>query len=501
MKLKNTILIVFLVLSIFNLSAQSLKIEKCDCPFKTAKVKADNIWCGKLLVPESRDKKSSRILEIAFTVISPENPAPDPVIILPGGPGQAPLRAAGSERGPVAKLRGYIPKNRTLVVFDPRGTGFSGPIMCPNLSDTWSTIAAMDLTIDEQRQVRLGLDLACRDQLLREGVDLNAYNSITVAQDVNDLMTALGYKEFNLLGGSYGVPMSAMIINLFPKKVRSATLLSGTHINLKDVVRYDVPYFYNNLKSIFELCAEDPQCSKKYPTLEDDFYVVYERLKDQPLTFTVDSTKFRAPIFTLNSQDYIRTIYWQQTKETKIRYFPNVIQAFKDEDITVIRHMVERNLGGINYDDSRMGMLVHCFDSYTENSLNEWKKEADPYHPALSEIKYFLQPCEYWTDEAAPESLRQPFKSDVPALLISGELDPMNPPEASESYIPWFENAQHIMTPGMGHMFPTERENFCWTEMIQRFITHPLQKVDTSCVSAIPEFKFDLKLPKWAKQE
>lgn len=76
----------------------------------------------------------------------------------------------------------------------------------------------------------------------------------------------------------------------------------------------------------------------------------------------------------------------------------------------------------------------------------------------------------------------------------------MNPPEASESFLPWFGNAQHVMTPGMGHMFPTEREDFCWTEMIQSFISNPYQKVNTECISEIADFEFDLSLPSWVKR-
>ena len=501
MKLKITISIAFLVFSIYNSSAQAIEIEKCDCPFEIANIEADSVWCGKLLVPESRDKKNSRILEIAFTVISPENPAPEPVVILPGGPGIGPLRATANKGGPVFKLRSWIPQDRTLVVFDPRGTGLSGPTMCPNLNDTWGTISAMDLTIEEQLKVRLGLDLACRDQLMREGIDLNAYNSISVAHDVNDLMNALGYEKYNLLGGSYGVPMSTMIINLYPDRIRSATLVSGSYLNLKDIVRYDVPNFHNNLEHIFKMCSEDPECAEKNPNLKDDFYKVYESLKAEPLTMKVDTTEFWSNTFTLNSQDYIRIMYSRQTNESRIRNFPRVIEAFKNQEMNVIKNLVEREFGGLHSNASRMGILVHCYDSYSESSYDEWKQEAEPYPQALSEIKYYLQPCEYWTDETAPDSLRLPFKSNVPTLLISGELDPMNPPEASESYIPWFVNAQHVMTPGMGHMFPTERENYCWTQMIHDFIDYPLQAVDTSCVSAIQEFKFDLKLPKWAKQE
>ncbi len=177
------------------LIAQTAEIEKCDCSFDTSLFKTDEVWCGKLIVPESRGKKDSRTLRIAFTVISPINATSDPVVMLPGGPGVSPLG------GPfVPRIKSWIPQDRALVVFDPRGTGQSGPIMCPDLNDTWGTIAALDLAVEEERKVKLGLDLACRDKLLRDGIDLNAYNSISVANDVNDLMMALGYDHYNSLG-------------------------------------------------------------------------------------------------------------------------------------------------------------------------------------------------------------------------------------------------------------------------------------------------------------
>ncbi|MGK7391055.1 MAG: alpha/beta fold hydrolase [Candidatus Cyclobacteriaceae bacterium M2_1C_046] len=150
------ILFLFPLLFTINISfAQQQEVEICDCPYDTSTMEASKILCGKLTVPENRSRPQGRQLQIFFTVIEPENATGDPVVVLPGGPGIAPVG------GPfVPRIRQWIPKDRTLIVFDPRGTGHSGPIMCPELNDTWGTIAALDLEIEEERNVKLGLALA-----------------------------------------------------------------------------------------------------------------------------------------------------------------------------------------------------------------------------------------------------------------------------------------------------------------------------------------------------
>jgi pimeloyl-ACP methyl ester carboxylesterase len=46
---------------------------------------------------------------------------------------------------------------------------------------------------------------------------------------------------------------------------------------------------------------------------------------------------------------------------------------------------------------------------------------------------------------------RQPFRSGVPALLLSGEADPATPPRWAEELLKVLPNARHVVLAGQGH--------------------------------------------------
>lgn len=192
-----------------------------DCPFTTPIVPDAAVTCGFLEVPENRLDPTSRTIEIVVAIVEPEEPAPDPVLLLPGGPGGAPLPRW------IDRFREWVPTDRTTIVFDPRGTGLSGGAMCPKLGVTYSEIAALDLSRDGARALQDGSQRACRNRLLRDGIDLNSYNSGTVAQDLVDLRKALGIEEWNIISVSYGVPFARETMRRDPAGIRSSVLALG----------------------------------------------------------------------------------------------------------------------------------------------------------------------------------------------------------------------------------------------------------------------------------
>jgi pimeloyl-ACP methyl ester carboxylesterase len=470
------------------------RFEASECPFDTSSIDVEGLRCGYLIVPESRGMDGGRTLRLAVAIAEPSGATGDPVVLLPGGPG------GGSLPGWIARIRQWIPSDRTLVVFDPRGTGYSGPVMCPELNETQSAIAALDLSIEEERLLRRGADLACRDVLLRKGIDLGAYNSTTVALDLIDLRRALGYAQWNIMSGSYGVPFARAAMRLDPEGIRSAVLAVGNPPDLTDLLRRDVPFRAHALDRVFQGCAAEPACRALYPNLEEAFYRVGRSFRAEPLTVPVDPERFRSPTFTVNSQDYFAMIGGLLPLATEVPHIPALVRAFDERDVDVVRKVVERHYGGLSFMNWSFGMAnsVMCYDIHTPRSRAEWREAAAPYPPELAEVVEWLQPCEDWHEERASEEERRPHRSTIPALVISGEFDPTNHPTVGEEQLRWLPNGYHVVIPGMGHM-PTERSAACLGALIEQFMEEPGRRPDESCTEELPQVKIGPDLPGWAQ--
>lgn len=68
---------------------------------------------------------------------------------------------------------------------------------------------------------------------MAEGMDVDAYNSTTVALDLRDLRIALRYETWNLVSASYGVPFARAAMRLDPAGTRSAVLGFGPSPDLE----------------------------------------------------------------------------------------------------------------------------------------------------------------------------------------------------------------------------------------------------------------------------
>jgi pimeloyl-ACP methyl ester carboxylesterase len=66
-------------------------------------------------------------------------------------------------------------------------------------------------------------------------------------------------------------------------------------------------------------------------------------------------------------------------------------------------------------------------------------------------VRNMLEPCRVWPKGTVPEGYREPVSSNVPTLLLSGELDPITPPVWGEEAKKTLSNSLHVVVPGVGH--------------------------------------------------
>ena len=220
------------------------------------------IDCGFVSVPEDRSQPDSPLIKIGVAVVHSraDQPAPDPIFFLNGGPGGALIAALPN------MLSGFDPllSVRDVVFFDQRGAGWSQPsLVCPEVEALKiAELKGQPFSLEES----LAPYLACRDRLQGAGVNVAAYNTTENAADVDDLRRALGYEQINLFGVSYGTMLAQVIVRDQADHIRSAVLDSAYPI--WEYVMADAPASLTHyFDTIFANCANDLVCRTAYPDL------------------------------------------------------------------------------------------------------------------------------------------------------------------------------------------------------------------------------------------
>jgi pimeloyl-ACP methyl ester carboxylesterase len=115
-------------------SAPAFEAAPCVYPLPSDQQEGKTVHCGFVTVPERHanpNGKTIRLPVFVYKALNP-NPAPDPIVMLAGGPGQSgqvyTLLLTGARYQALAA-------QHDLIVFDQRGTGKAEPALtCPELS-------------------------------------------------------------------------------------------------------------------------------------------------------------------------------------------------------------------------------------------------------------------------------------------------------------------------------------------------------------------------------
>ncbi len=261
--------------SLFLTGCRSHGWREVDCPFDVPA--GIDIQCGYLPVPENRSRQDGPVIRLQVAIIKPLGPqsAPDPVVVLNGGPGSQTL--AGLEYW--LYVFNEVLQDRTLILYDPRGVGYSQPALdCPEVETEWQQDWAHNLSLQVLDQNHARALRACHDRLASEGVDLSAHTTAANAADLIDLRNALGYRQWNLYGGDYGSRLALEVMRQDPGGVRSV-ILDSTDPPQVSFYNSRSEQLEQSLNILFERCAANAACNQAYPDLRDRFRALADGLQ------------------------------------------------------------------------------------------------------------------------------------------------------------------------------------------------------------------------------
>lgn len=425
--------------------------------------------CGTLTVPENYDVENGRSIDLNIAVIpARDRPvAADPVFMLAGGPGQAAVEAFPF----ILPLFGDLNNNRDIVLVDQRGTGQSNPLDCPNLRD---------LPFDTPEEEAFALLEACRETLAEEH-DLTQYITDIAMRDLDNVRDALGYEQINLFGTSYGSRAAMRYMQLYPDRVKTAVLNAITSPEL--VIYLQSPADGQRaLDLLFARCATDAACQEAFPNFETDFYRILDELDEGRDVAVAHPQTGEIEQILLTPDGLMQGIFGLLYSPDLVSLMPLLISNIAEtgDYEPLVAQMIA--LSGSSNLYQGMFYAVACSEDTPLIALEEAEAvRGNTQFPLLADD--MLTICETWPTSDAGLAFREPLNSDIPTLLLSGDADPITPPNYADQVAAGLTNKVEILLPGYGHDISAIG---CVPDLITEFIeSETPTQLDTSCTTNI----------------
>ena len=390
--------------------------------------------CGTFRVPENRAQPDGRTIGLRVVVLPAqlEETRRVAVAYLAGGPGDAASEVALAGRWQSSQLNTF----RDLLLVDQRGTGGSTP---------------------------------------PHGGDVTQYGTRTAMDDLDAVRAALGYRQLDVYGGSYGATAAQVYLKLHPSSVRTLMLSGASALDVRFFGRYAV-----NAQRAFDqlahFCASQPACRKAFPHWETQFGALVKSWNLQP-------------VHGMTGDQFASVVHKMLRDVTKAVSIPLVVSRAAARDYEPLERA---GSGDLEFGDlNLMGASIWCNEPWVGlDAKGPWGTDFDSYTTAY--IAEFRQQCSSVPRRAEPRSLwRFRTASAVPVVALVGGADPQDPLANLSDLKRHFPDSRTVVLPHLGH-------DFGWgggcDGMLADFVARGTTKgLDTtSCVREVMVPPFDL---------
>lgn len=439
--------------------------------------------CAQWRVPEDPAQPQGRRIALNIAWLEAGNDAsaePDPVFFIAGGPGQAATEVAGVVDAALREVR----EQRDIFLIDQRGTGRSQPLLClgadgkplPEPDPAQPTPAAL-------------ADYARRCAASLHGrADPRYYTTREAVGDLDAVRAALGVDTLNLFGVSYGTRVAQQYARRYPAHVRTLTI-DGVVPNDLVVGGEFATTFEDAITLQASQCRKSPACARRFPIdTREQLRAVMARLRQSPVEVeyrdpgTGELARGRLGADGVTSLAFVYS-YAPQTAAL----LPLVLDEAAHGRYASLMSLVE--------------LANRQFDGQINRAM-QWSvicaEDADRYRAPATAADTLLGPdvvtmlfaaCPAWPSGIRPPGFTAALQSRVPALLLSGELDPVTPPRYAERVLQGLPNGRHLVAPGQGHNVMGQG---CLPAVIGQFIdSADARALDAGCIgslSGVPAF-------------
>ncbi|MGA3362290.1 MAG: alpha/beta fold hydrolase [Solirubrobacteraceae bacterium] len=443
---------------------------------------APTFGCGHLTVPLDPTGAIPGTVTLAIRrQLAATGAATTAVVALAGGPGQSAIPFAEDDAQIVAPAL----TTDDLIVFDQRGTGYSGPLKC----------AALD-SLTQPASVVIP---ACAMEV---GATRGLYTTDDTVADIEAIRKALGYTKLILYGTSYGTKVALRYAAEYPGNVAGLILDSTVPPNGPDV--FDQSSYQAVPRILDQLCAAHACPGIAHPTV--DLREVLARLRSGSVIGTYYGSRGRGNRLPITADD-IASILLAGDEDPALRAdFPAAIATAAGGRYGLLAILVAHAVYGAIPNSTVDNPLY--FDTECEELPFPWVRTdtgaqraaealaaakampAGTFGPfsALTAYQESTAPdCAYWPNASAAPETEITSLPNVPTLIISGADDLRTPTSNAEEVAAMIPDATVVVVPQVGHSVLTTEFGSCAKDAVDAFLDGTA--IDTLCAPrAMPAY-------------
>jgi pimeloyl-ACP methyl ester carboxylesterase len=450
-----------------------------------------HVHCGYVEVPVDRQDSSLGTMQVFFELYPHSDrsaPADGTIVAVEGGPGYS---TTGS-RSWYLDLFAPLMDRRDLLLMDLRGTGRSEPIDCPGLQSYRG-----NYLLEAQR---------C-GQSLGDRADL--YGSHSAADDLADVLDAMGIDQVDLYGDSYGTFFSQTFAVRHPDRLRSVVLDSAYWVQWPD------PWYSDTNRAIINAfrfaCERWATCAVRGDPMERVTQFL-DDVRAQPIQGTAPDADGIPRQVTVDPGTVGQLLANAATVPDIYRELDAAIraaQAATPDNAPILRLLAENTwwygAGALREFSEGLYVATSCNDypqaydmtqptdvrrhQYKAAIQDLQKNDPDIFWP-LTVQEWVTYPDHYWDScigWPSPSRLDPPVPPDavypdVPVLVLSSDLDSLTSPEGARATADAFPNSTFVSVANMTHVSALGDFGRCASRIVIRFVD-TLSAGDTSCAN------------------
>ena len=434
--------------------------------------------CGELMLKENPADANSNDISVAILRLPAISPVPnaDPLFLIQGGPGGSSIEMANQIHNFFAEVR----KNRDLIFVDQRGTGKSNPLRCEQISPE-------DLTLPEaeQKEKYIALIKSCAEKFHHNAA---FYTTVHGVQDLDAVRSALGYEKINLWGGSYGTRVALEYARRYPQQTRTIVLDGVAPVSIA-LPKYFARDAMAALVAVNNECLAQSECAAEFGDIVRKAETVLQRLNELQVAGTPLEISYEHPrnqqmeTLHLTPRAFSSLIFMSLYSRDLTVLLPRAISFAEKEDYRLLAALSALSAEQVQMMNIAEGMRysVICNEDWPQLSPHDIE-QSEPFF-GMPFVKDMQPICALWPKAELPDDYWEPIVSDVPALLLSGQHDPVTPDIWAQTVAKYLSNSTSLSAAGGNHSISMEG---CVPQLIAQFIERAsMHNVKADCVEKI----------------